>query len=84
MAMPGEYFRDAPARRKVIGIMDAVPNPTRQNPIIDGQKYGKATAKAIPIKTSEALPMYVFGIPNSSINRSDAKRDNAIKIIKMR
>ena len=38
IAIPGEYFFEPPARRNVIGMIDAVPNPTRQNPIIAGQK----------------------------------------------
>ncbi len=38
MVTPGEYFLEEPASRKVMGIIAAVPKPTRQKPIIAGQK----------------------------------------------
>ena len=55
MAMPGEYFREDPASRNVIGMIEAEPNPTKQNPINVGQKVGKITANPIPRKINTAL-----------------------------
>jgi hypothetical protein len=82
--MAGEYFREWPAKVKVIGMMEAVPSPTRQKPASDGQKYGRATAMHIPIKTSEALRIYVLGIPIISTIRSEANLEKAIQIMKNR
>ena len=61
---PAEYFFEEPASKKVMGTMAAVPSPTRQNPIMEGQKYGKTTATAIPAIIKVALIIYVLGIPN--------------------
>ena len=82
IAIPGEYFLENPAKRNVIGIIAAVPNPTRQNPIRANQNLGTKTASPMPAKTSTALMIKVFGMPICSINRSEANRDRVIKIIK--
>ncbi|MNR55554.1 hypothetical protein D3C85_1759510 [compost metagenome] len=55
IAIPAEYFFDAPAKAYDIGIMAAVPKPTNENPIIAGQKSGKTTASPIPKMIHNAL-----------------------------
>jgi hypothetical protein len=55
MAIPGEYFWECPANVKVIGMIDAVPKPTRLKPSIDGQKVGRVTASPMPTKIKDAL-----------------------------
>ena len=81
IAIPGEYFVEADASVNVMGITAAVPNPTKQNPSIDGQKVGKRIASKMPVTTKQALMMNVFAIPISSTTRSDANLDKAIQII---
>lgn len=55
IAIPDEYFGDIPARVNVMGIIDAVPKPTREKPINDVQKKGKVTASKIPSIIALAL-----------------------------
>ena len=55
--IPAEYFGDIPARVKVIGIIDAAPNPTREKPTNDVQKKGKVIASKIPSIIAVALNM---------------------------
>ena len=62
-AMPGEYFLEVPARKKVIGNMDEVPIPTNEKPIMAGQNVGKTTAKIIPIAINMELNEYMDFIP---------------------
>ena len=57
IAIPGEYFLDAPANAYDIGITEAVPKPTSENPIIAVQKVGKIMARLIPNITQNALMM---------------------------
>lgn len=81
MAIPGEYFFEPEARVKVIGMIDAVPKPVKQNPIMDGQKVGKVMARKIPKKVKQELTIKVLAIPILSTTRSDANRDRAMQIM---
>src|SRR5688500_2885698 len=84
IAMPAENFCDFPANKKVIGIINLVPNPTNENPAIAGQNLGKMIARLIPDEINIALKMNVFGIPKRVMRRSDKKREPATKTIKAR
>lgn len=84
MAIPGEYFFEAPASAYDIGIIDAVPKPTNEKPIIAVQNVGKIMAREIPDTIKTALMIYVFGIPNLTIIISDKNLDVAINVIKIR
>ena len=55
--MPGEYFLDVPASAYVIGIIEAVPKPTSENPAIANQNLGITIASAMPDMINVALTM---------------------------
>ena len=55
IAIPGEYVLEAPAKVYVMGITEAVPKPTKEKPIMAGQKLGSKIANIIPVKINEAL-----------------------------
>ncbi len=57
MAIPGEYFFDAPANAYDMGIIDAVPKPTNEKPTIAVQNVGNMMASEIPDTIKTALIM---------------------------
>ncbi|MNY59288.1 hypothetical protein D3C86_1957190 [compost metagenome] len=57
MAIPAEYFLEAPASAYDMGIIAAVPKPTSEKPIIAVQKYGKIMARLMPEIINRALMM---------------------------
>lgn len=84
IAMPAEYFLEVPASAYVMGIMDAVPKPTNENPAIANQNFGKITAIPIPDTTQTELNRYVAFMPIRVIIISDKNLERAIKNIKIR
>ena len=84
MAMPGEYFFDCPANAYDIGTTAAVPKPTRENPIMAVQKYGKMMASKMPMMMNAALMIYIEAMPILSMITSEINLDKAIKVIKIR
>lgn len=80
-AIPGEYFFDAPACSKAIGIIGAVPKPTKPKPMRAILKVGKATAIAMPVATINAQTTKVRGIPILQITQSELNREMVMHVI---
>ena len=83
-AILGVYFFDVPVRKNVIGKMEDVPIPTRENPIIAGQKAGKITAMIIPVAIKIELKKYMDFIPIILMIKSEMNRENAMQLMKTR